>query len=327
MVYLPSEIIHAIIHEYRQARGNCSLIPLACINRNWQTVAEHYRWSYLRIYPQNLGRFRSIFHGNPGRKRSLKTLDIRFEDYFAKEDQNTKEEDSGDEGSTDEESSDESDDASQSGNYGSEDCGKNRVITSDGDCQAEDGERQTPLMRLTAFQNEHVRFFREIKPIWDELASWKDDLQITNISFHVKGHSIYDFVGPDVCSGECFGDSTLLDFASFPVLPLLPSVKRLWVREDTDREMDLWPAIVTYSVASSLPMLERLEAVGIEYDPRWPLVRKYLRQGKCVSLMPEGTFSLLVKLLQTRYGICQHLLGLCTFVSNTMAYKTIESSH
>jgi hypothetical protein len=64
-------------------------------------------------------------------------------------------------------------------------------------------------------------------------------------------------------------------------------VKCLWVREETNEEIDLWPTIVVCSVADSLPNLECLEAVGAEYEPKWPLVRIRLRQGKNASLMPK----------------------------------------
>jgi hypothetical protein len=110
-----------------------------------------------------------------------------------------------------------------------------------------------------------------------ELASWNDDLQITKIYIHVNGCSVYDFLEPAVCDGDHSGDSTLLDYTNFPTLPLLPSVNCLWVREETNEEIDLWPTIVVCSIAGSLPKLECLEAVGVEYELRWPLVRTCLR--------------------------------------------------
>ncbi|KZM27967.1 hypothetical protein ST47_g881 [Ascochyta rabiei] len=118
-------------------------------------------------------------------------------------------------------------------------------------------------MRLTAAQNEHARFFREVKAIWEELASWGDDLRVEVVFFNVAGFSVYKFVGPDVCSEDF---STLLDFSSLPKSPLLPSVKSLWVREETNEEIDLWPTKVTCSVASSLPTLECLKTVGVDYE-------------------------------------------------------------
>jgi hypothetical protein len=219
--------------------------------------------------------------GNYRRRRAIKTLDIRVGNYFAKEDEKRKTQDTGDEENTDTGSSNELDDAPQP----AENC-------NGGDCPAVDSEYQTPPTRLTAFCNEHARFFRGVKSLRDKLASWNDDLQITNIHIHIDEYSVCDFIGPAVCDGAYSGHSTLLDYISFPMLPLLPSVKCLWVREETNEEIDLWPTIVVYSFAGSLPKLGCLEVVGVEYEPRWPLVRTCLRQGKDASPMPKVNNSL-----------------------------------
>jgi hypothetical protein len=153
-------MIHAIIHEYEQPVSHTSLVSLAAINRNWQTVVEDYTWRYLRIVPRDCGRFHSVLRGNSRRRRAIRTLDIRFENYFAKENQKRKTQDAEDEESTDTESSNEPEDAPQPG----ENC-------NDGGCPAVDSEYETPLTRLTAFSNEYSRFFREVKSLWDELAS------------------------------------------------------------------------------------------------------------------------------------------------------------
>jgi hypothetical protein len=101
------------------------------------------------------------------------------------------------------------------------------------------------------------------------------------------------------------------------MLPLLPSVKCLWGREETNEEIDLWPTIVVCSVAGSLLRLECLEAVGVEYEPRCPLVRTCLRQGKDASPIPKVHNSLtsqalanqirnLPKSLETLYLCLEH---------------------
>ncbi|KAF1346342.1 hypothetical protein EJ07DRAFT_160536 [Lizonia empirigonia] len=111
-------------------------------------------------------------------------------------------------------------------------------------------------MRLAAAQNEHARFFREVKAIWDELASWEDNLRVTDISFHVTGFSVYKFVGPGICSGE-YLDNTLLDFASLPVLPLLPYISAaLFWNSDAElaagsREVR-WPNLRILDISTSL---------------------------------------------------------------------------
>lgn len=290
MVNLPNEIIHQIIHEYREAGGYTGLRHLSAINRNWQIVVEDYIWRHLRLRPREIGCFRSAFRGNSRRRRALRILDIRFEGYFAREEPKTEEQHSADESGADEESDETSYCAPWCEVCPHGEC-KWDTTTSTGDrtILAEDGDSSSSCIRLAAAQNEHARFFREVKAIWDELASWDDDLRVDMVNFHVTGFSVYKFVGPDVCNGEFPEDSTLLDFSSLPKLPLLPSVKSLWVREETNEEIDLWPTIVTCSVASSLPMLERLETVGVDYEIGWPVARRSLRHGKCSFLMSEGT--------------------------------------
>lgn len=82
MADLPNEIIHQILREYQGETFTC-VLPLVCIHRSWQAVAESYLWLYLRIRPRQIGCFRAAFNENPRPRRALRSLDIRFEYYFA----------------------------------------------------------------------------------------------------------------------------------------------------------------------------------------------------------------------------------------------------
>jgi hypothetical protein len=294
MVDLPNEIIHQIIQEFQSGWSFTSLKSLACVNRSWQIVAESYIWQYLRIRPREIGCIRSVFSKHIGRRRALIHLHICLEYYFAQRYRTRAEQESANYTGSEDESSDESD-------HEGEDpcrvclkgqCKKDEAVLNDRHfVPNEDLKSMSPPMRLAAAQNEHIRFFCEIEAIWNELASWKKELQLSSIFIRIYGLSVYDFVGPDICEGDFLDNKSLLEFSRLPVLPPLMSVRSLKVREETGREIDLWPAIVTCRVASSLPMLECLDIEGVDSDRQWPRARKSLRHCKYILLEMFSTFA------------------------------------
>lgn len=300
MADLPNEIIHQILREYQGETFTC-VLPLACINRSWQAVAESYLWQYLRIRPRQIGCFRAAFSKNPRRRRALKSLDIRFEYYFAQEYRPRQEPTSPDTG--DEESSDEDD------NDPCKVCPRGQC-TRDEDpfhVRGKSGENVSPLRRLASTRTEHDRFFREVKTIWDELASWKEDLHVTDIQFYLYGRSIYDSFGQEICEGGSLDNTALLEFPEATMLPSLTSVKSLRVREETNYEIDLWPATVACNITSSLPMLECLDIMGVDNWRLWPLARRNLRHSKCACLMMQNMVTNRPEVLQTRSQCSQRL--------------------
>ncbi|KAH6620569.1 hypothetical protein C7974DRAFT_415770 [Boeremia exigua] len=158
------------------------------------------------------------------------------------------------------------------------------------DLQESEDEGQPLHLRFVAFQEEHGRFFQEVKAIWDHLKEWGDDLRATKIQFHVNGNSLYEFLGPEFCEAgaECFRDSSSLWLANLPALPSLPSVRALRVRETINEQMDLWPAIVSSHIANTLPALELLDFDSFDWEQKWPLLRKYLRAALAcqISTLP-----------------------------------------
>lgn len=165
----------------------------------------------------------------------------------------------------------------------------------------------SPLRRLARTRTEHDRFFREVKTVWDELASWKEDLHVTDIQFCLYGRSLYDSFGQEICEGGSLDNNALLEFLEDSMLPSLTSVKSLWVREETNYEIDLWPATVACNITSSLPMLECLDIMGVDNWRLWPLARKILRHSKRACLIMQDLVTNRSEVLQTRSQCSQRL--------------------
>lgn len=165
----------------------------------------------------------------------------------------------------------------------------------------------SPLRRLARTRTEHDRFFREVKTVWDELASWKEDLHVTDIQFYLYGRSLYDSFGQEICEGGSLDNKALLEFLEDSMLPSLTSVKSLRVREETNYEIDLWPATVACNITSSLPMLECLDIMGVDNWRLWPLARKNLRHSKRACLIMQDLVTNRSEVLQTRSQCSQRL--------------------
>jgi hypothetical protein len=288
MVYLPHEILHAIIGELiATTPGLVHLAPLAAINRNWQTVVEDYIWTQLSIEPQEINTLRSVFRKGSGRRKLLRHLNVAFENYFAvplAQGQTVK-----DGESAGERCYGDSEGVIQAREEKSKNSNENVVTTSYEDGRNKNHGCQTHQLKFVAFQHEHERFFLSVKKIWNELASWENDIRIVKITFHMTGHSVYGFLGSEFCNthAEYFSDGRWLYPENFTALPLLRTIKILRVHGTVNEEMDLWPAIVTCKIASTLPTLETLEVDSQDNEMGWPQMRKYLRAGKFKSPLLE----------------------------------------
>ncbi|KAJ8109169.1 hypothetical protein OPT61_g7659 [Boeremia exigua] len=257
---LPNEIIHQILREYQGETFTC-VLPLVCINRRWQAVAESYLWQYLRIRPRQIGCFRAAFIENPRRRRALRSLDIRFEYYFAQEYRPRQEPASSDNGDSDEDSSNENDN---------------------------DPCKVCPRGQCTKDKNPFVDEGHVQEKSGENI--WKEDLQMIDIQFYMYGRSIYDSFGQEICEGGSFDSKALLEFPEAAMLPSLTSVKLLRAREETNYEIDLWPATVACNITSSLPMLECLDIMGVDNWRLWPLARKILRHSFAdqIAMLPAS---------------------------------------
>jgi hypothetical protein len=285
MAFLPTEILDAILDECDELGADWTgyesrfrYSPLVTINRDWQAAVEERTWKHVRLDPdrgpRNLEAFRSALRAEPRRRRVLKKVEIFFDDYFAcplakkerervydDEDDYYKGEDGG----------------SISGDYSdSEDA--TIAITHH---RSNVDNWQEPSALTSVFQAQNGRFFQDVKAIWDVLAEWPDDLQVTDITFFLDEHSIYKFFGSDFCikHAEYFKNISL-QLENFPILPPLPSVKFLKLDDIQFQECELWPAIVTCKVATFLPAPEVLDIRGLDKEMRWPRMRNHLRQGK-----------------------------------------------
>ena len=285
MVFLPPEILDAILDECHELWDDWTwyqgrvrrYTPLVTINRSWQAAVEERTWKHVKLWPargpRNLEAFRSALRAEPRRRRVLKKVDIYFDHYFARpwvkkerpyydEDDNYEGEDGG----------------SISGDYSDSEEDATFAIAQH---QSFVNRWQEPSALISFFEAQNERFFQDVKAIWDVLAEWPDDLQVTDITFFLDGYSTYKFFGSDFCIkyADYFKDLSL-QLDKFPVLPPLPSVRSLKLNDRDFQRCELWPAIVTCKVATFLPALEVLDIHGLDDEFNWPRMRNHLRQGK-----------------------------------------------
>lgn len=198
MVFLPTEILDAILDECDKLwsdwlgyYGRYRYAPLVTINRDWQAAVEKRTWKQVKLDPgrgpRNLEAFRSALRAEPRRRKVLKKVEIFFDDYFAcplaKKERERVYDDEDDyyEGE---------DGGSISGDYSdSEDA--TIVITHH---RSNVDNWQEPSALISVFQAQNGRFFQDVKAIWDVLAEWPDDLQVTDITFFVSQHHVLYYI-------------------------------------------------------------------------------------------------------------------------------------
>jgi hypothetical protein len=132
---------------------------------------------------------------------------------------------------------------------------------------------------LSIFQDEHFRFFHDIRKIWDTVASCDE---VKSIQIIVDGCPMYEHLGP------AFRNHDIIDaclraedwLGQCPPLPVLPSVEAFVMRPKVNTDVDLWTAIAGCAVAHSLPALKQLEIRGDDRDRRWEGVKRECREGQ-----------------------------------------------
>jgi hypothetical protein len=286
MAFLPTEILDAILDECDELGADWTgyesrfrYSPLVTINRDWQAAVEERTWKHVRLDPdrgpRNLEAFRSALRAEPRRRRVLKKVEIFFDDYFARPSAKKERERAYD----DEDDYYEGEDGGPiSGDYSDSEDDATIAIAHH---QSNVDHWQEPSALISVFQAQNERFFQDVKAVWDVLAEWPDDLQVTDITFFLDGHSTYKFFGSDFCIkyADYFKDLSL-QLENSPILPPLPSVKSLKLDHWQFQRCELWPAIVTCKVATFLPALEVLDIRGLDNELNWPRMRNHLRQGK-----------------------------------------------
>ncbi|KAJ8117475.1 hypothetical protein OPT61_g1330 [Boeremia exigua] len=263
MVFLPTEILNAILDEcdklwipWEGYQDRFRYTPLVTINRNWQAAVEERTWKHVKLVPdrgpRKLEAFRSALRADPRRRRVLKKVEIFFDDYFARPKVKKERE----------RVCDDDDDY-----YEAEERGSIGGDYSDAHRQSDADHWQEPSALISAFQAQNRRFFQDVKAIWDILAEFPDDLQVTDITVFLDGHSTYGFFGSDFCitHADYFKDISL-QLENVPILPPLPSVRSLKLDDLNFQECELWPAIVTCKVATFLPALEVLHIRGLDNE-------------------------------------------------------------
>jgi hypothetical protein len=141
-----------------------------------------------------------------------------------------------------------------------------------------DSTYRDPQQSLSIFQNEHFRFFHDIRKIWDTVASCAE---VKSIQIIVDGCPMYEHLGPafrnpDIVDACLHAEGWL---GQCPPLPVLPTVEAFIMRPRVNTDVDLWTAIAGCAVARSLPALKQLEIQGDDRDRRWEGVKRECREG------------------------------------------------
>ena len=152
-----------------------------------------------------------------------------------------------------------------------------------------DRENHSAQERFEAFLEQENSFYTSLISLWEELASWGTDLNVSKIAIGlINAGSVYEMLGPrlGVRNSPAF-DAIWSEFSHRKTyihnLPHLPTVERLVVHA-SDR-IDLWPAIMAVSITASLPNLESLAIADHDFAKWWPRARKQLRDGNTTSLL------------------------------------------
>jgi hypothetical protein len=273
MPQIPVEVISQIIWDL-QPRGGQHLAPLATINRHWQGAVEAILWRHIRIIKADIDAFTTFFHTD-ARRRAVRHIIFDAEYFQQPAKERTKEEeikDHRDEGD-DEELGCDRDTAGDVVHEHYE-----PVDTKTGHDEIDSTYRDA-RQPLSIFQDEHFRFFHEIRRIWDTVASCDKVLSIQVI---VDGCPMYEHLGAafrnrDITDACLRAEDWL---GRFPPLPVLPSVEAFVMRPKVNTDVDLWTAIAGCAVARSLPALKQLEIRGDDRDRRWEGVKRECREGQ-----------------------------------------------
>jgi hypothetical protein len=272
MAYLPAEILHAVL----QHLNHRYLAPLATVNRHWQRVVEGIIWKSLRFdtrrnIKDDIGEFRRLLNETPGRRALLQELWFVVEDYLVE---------------------------SLPGNYDSEsedsdsaeselDDGVNVDVTvaPRGQSTEEGACRKLSSMeeRVPALRRENARLFGFLKSVWDELSGWGDDARLTEIKFRIEYTTVCRFLRNGYKSDELteriISVGQWFSPPDFPRLPLLPTVQRFTMYA---LRCDMWPVLLGFKIANTLPSLEMLIIHGNDLERAWPNFHMQLREGECI---------------------------------------------
>jgi hypothetical protein len=275
MSQFPVETISQIIRHLR-SHGGQKLAPLATINQHWQGAVEAILWRHFQIVTADINAF-TAFSYTRVRRQAVKHI-IFDAEYFKQSTDNKKKTDKSKNDRAVDEQVEESHDKITSSSVVQEQCRST-------DTKAEHMEMDT-LFRdarhsLSAFQNEHLRFFCDLRKIWDAVASWGSSAEVKFIEIIVNGCSMYEHLGLAFRNDEFVHGCLCADdwLGHCPPLPVLSSVKSLVMRQKVNTTVNLWSAIAGCAVARSLPALKRLEIGGDDCDRRWEAMRKECREG------------------------------------------------
>jgi hypothetical protein len=273
MPQIPVEVISQIIWDL-QPHGGQHLAPLATINRHWQGAVEAVLWRHIRITKAGIDAFTTFFHTD-ARKRAVRHV-IFDADYFKQPAKYGRDEEKNKNHGDEDDNEKLGYDTDMAGGVVKEHY--KPVDTKTGHDEMDSTYRDAQ-QSLSIFQDEHFRFFYDIRKIWDTVASCDE---VKSIQVIVDGCPMYEHLGPafrnhDVVDACLRAEDWL---GQCPPLPVLPSVEEFVMRPKVNTDVDLWTAIAGCAVARSLPALKQLEIRGDDRDRRWEGVKRECREGQ-----------------------------------------------
>jgi hypothetical protein len=273
MPRIPVEVISQIIWDL-QPRGGQHLAPLATINRHWQGAVEAILWRHIRITNADIDALTTFFRTD-ARRRAVRHIIFDAEYFQQPAKDGTKEEEIKDHRDKDDDE-DLGCDRDTAGDVVHEHYEPVDTKTGHDEMDSTYRDAQQPL---SIFQDEHFRFFREIRKIWDTVASCDE---VKSIQVIVDGCPMYEHLSPafrncDITDACLRAEDWL---GQCPPLPVLPSVEAFVMRPKVNTDVDLWTAIAGCAVARSLPALKQLKIRGDDRDRRWEGVKRECREGQ-----------------------------------------------
>ncbi|KAJ4991186.1 hypothetical protein SVAN01_03314 [Stagonosporopsis vannaccii] len=286
MPHLPREIIHQILRAL-SSYGGQKLAPLAVINRHWQITTEYMLWRHLRITTADIDAFTALCQT---RSRRQAVRHVIFDaEYFKCPAERGREIESAGDGEY----------VAEHGNFARDEETGGGTTQDDGfleehRCSEDHSSYRDARQSLSAFQAEHVRFFHDIRKIWNIIASWSDCMKLHSIQIIVDGFSMYEHLGyvfrdPNVVNVSLCAEDW---FGHFPILPALPSVNTFTMIPKVNTDVDLWSVIAGCVVARSLPALRGINIQGDDRERRWPDVRKKCREMLTSSVLAKQLLNL-----------------------------------
>lgn len=263
---LPNEVLRQVVVEYDILRryGGCqasmNLTSIAMVNYQWLAVVETFIWNRIRIETSEIDLFRSML-SRSSRRRWLCQLSIESGDWFKTKDCHDE---------------DGSDDSDEGFSY------RQTYILRDGWRQWDDGviaqEHGDLEERASFLQQEFRRFFQILGRLWNEMASWDQDLSLKKLNLDIRGSSVFSHLGRGFRAASAVQEHLMYkDWLNMlPSLSPLPSVLYFNLTSGID---GFSIAVAGCRLCKTLPNVEKFRLVTPDHEKTWYYARKHMREG------------------------------------------------